>query len=179
MADWGKKWKTMDKSFEIKQLEVFQEMVKRGLIFRRYKPVYWSPSSRTALAEAELEYKNDHESTAAYIAFPIVSLPDGLKTKLGNITTLSALIWTTTPWTLPANRAIAFHSNMEYSVARTGNERLILVAKSRLDAVKAFFEGEFEIVVDSIWGQELEGATYMNPLRGKVCGLRADLSIFV
>jgi isoleucyl-tRNA synthetase len=82
MADWDKAWKTMDKDFEIKQLGVFQEMVKKGLIFRKYKPVYWSPSSKTALAEAELEYKDDHESTAAYIKFPITTLPESLKGRI-------------------------------------------------------------------------------------------------
>ena len=79
MADWENAWKTMDKTFEIKQLGVFQEMVKKGLIFRRYKPVYWSPSSRTALAEAELEYKEDHVSTAAYVKFPLIEVPEALK----------------------------------------------------------------------------------------------------
>ena len=58
MADWEKAWRTTDRGFEVKQLEVFREMVKKGLIFRRFKPVYWSPSSKTALAEAELEYKD-------------------------------------------------------------------------------------------------------------------------
>jgi isoleucyl-tRNA synthetase len=135
MADWNKAWRTMDKSFEIKQLEVFQEMVKRDLIFRSYKPVYWSPSSKTALAEAELEYKDDHESTAAYIEFPIVSLPEKLQSKYPDIdiSNISAIIWTTTPWTLPANRAIAFHKDLEYSVVRpTADSGQWVVAKSRL-----------------------------------------------
>ena len=163
----------MDKSFEIKQLEVFQEMVKRDLIFRRYKPVYWSPSSRTALAEAELEYKDDHESTAAYIEFPLVSLPEGLKAKLGDLTNISAVIWTTTPWTLPANRAIAFHKDLEYVVIRTvqAGKHQWIVARSRLaEFEKIFFkepDSKFGVVFDSILGAELEGAQYMNVLRGE------------
>lgn len=168
MADWDKAWTTMDKTFEIKQLGVFQEMVKKGLIFRRYKPVYWSPSSRTALAEAELEYKEDHLSTAAYVKFPVTSFPDGLKRKLPETGSLSAVIWTTTPWTLPANRAIAVHHELEYSVVKSGSD-LLLIARTRLPQVTKLLFGEspIEIVVDSIYGSDLVGAQYVNALRGK------------
>ena len=179
MADWEKAWKTMDKTFEIKQLEVFQEMLKRKLVFRRYKPVYWSPSSRTALAEAELEYNDDHESTAAYIKFPMVRLPERLKAKVPDYSQVSVVIWTTTPWTLPANRAIAFHKDLEYSIVRTGTDldHQLIVAKSRLAEFEKMFFGsnqfcnlkdpKFEVVVDSILGKELEGAQYTNVLRGE------------
>lgn len=166
MADWNKAWKTMDKSFEMEQLRVFQEMVKAGLIFRRYKPVYWSPSSKTALAEAELEYKNDHESTAAYVKFPLTTLPDGLRSRLPQGGSLSAVIWTTTPWTLPANRAIAVHSELEYSVIRKGSD-LLLIATTRIPHIsKRLFGDEiFETVLDSVTGKELVGAEYFNSLR--------------
>jgi isoleucyl-tRNA synthetase len=168
MADWERSWKTMDKSFEIKQLEVFQEMVKKGLIFRRFKPVYWSPSSQTALAEAELEYNEDHESTAAYVKFPFTILPQALKERLGDYTSVSAVIWTTTPWTLPANRAIAISRELEYSVVRHGQE-LLVIAKSRLPHVtKACFGASpLDVVMDSVLGKELEGAQFVNVLRGK------------
>ena len=136
LADWGKAWKTMDKTFEIKQLGVFQEMVKRKLISRRFKPVYWSPSSRTALAEAELEYRDDHESTAAYVEFPIISWGSHLKRNYPRTDgmLISAVIWTTTPWTLPANRAIAFHKDLEYCVIQptAPGSRQLIIAKSRL-----------------------------------------------
>jgi isoleucyl-tRNA synthetase len=168
MADWEKAWKTTDRGFEIKQLEVFREMVKKGLIFRRFKPVYWSPSSKTALAEAELEYKDDHESTAAYIKFPITHTPESIKALLPDGTGgLSAVIWTTTPWTLPANRAIAINSELEYSIVRRGPDQFI-VAKSRLAHIaKLCFGDDFRIVVDSIPGRDLLGMQYSNPLRGK------------
>ena len=168
MADWNKAWRTMDRSFEIKQLAIFQEMVKNGLIFRRYKPVYWSPSSRTALAEAELEYKDDHESTAAYVKFPITSLAEALGGKILDIGNVSAVIWTTTPWTLPANRAIAISAGLEYSVVRSGSDQLI-VAKTRVPQLSEMLFGEkpMEVVVDSIIGKELVGSQYINTLRGK------------
>ncbi|KAJ5927637.1 hypothetical protein N7516_009410 [Penicillium verrucosum] len=75
MADWENHWKTMDRQFEMRQLGIFRGMVDRGLIYRKFKPVYWSPSTGTALAEAELEYKDDHISTAALVKFPLINIP--------------------------------------------------------------------------------------------------------
>lgn len=165
MADWDNAWTTMDKTFEIKQLGVFQKMAKSGLIFRRFKPVYWSPSSKTALAEAELEYKEDHESTAAYIKFPIASLPGTLKGV--NVGKLNALIWTTTPWTLPANRAIAVHLDLDYTVVELKGEQL-LVARSRLEHIINLCKWEeVKVIVDSVKGAVIVGATYINTLRGR------------
>lgn len=168
MADWDKSWTTMDKSFELAQLEVFKEMVKKGLVFRRYRPVYWSPSSRTALAESELEYNEEHESTAAYVKFPLTMLPDSLVQKVGDAGQLSAVIWTTTPWTLPANRAIVFSKDLEYSVVKRGND-LLVVAKSRLAHVinLCFGDDIVEVIIDSVLGSEFDGAKYFNVLRGK------------
>ncbi|KAH8816438.1 tRNA synthetases class I-domain-containing protein [Xylogone sp. PMI_703] len=174
MADWDRAWKTMDKSFEMKQLEIFRHMVKNGLIFRRYKPVYWSPSSQTALAEAELEYNEEHRSTAAYVKFPITDIPAGLKELLPASPNLSAVIWTTTPWTLPANQAIAVHSDMEYTVVKDGQDYLI-VAKPRLEQFLQTCYGEgvtLEIIIDSFPGKDLVGAQYFNILRGKDSGSR-------
>jgi isoleucyl-tRNA synthetase len=168
MADWEKAWRTTDREFETKQLEVFREMVKRGLIFRRFKPVYWSPSSKTALAEAELEYEDDHESLAAYVRFPLTNVPESIQELLPDGSgRLSAIIWTTTPWTLPANRAIAINSEMEYSIVSRGPD-LLIVAKSRLPHISEIcFGPEFRIVVDSIPGKDLVGLQYENSLRGK------------
>lgn len=177
MADWERSWKTMDKSFEMKQLDIFRHMVKNGLIFRRYKPVYWSPSSQTALAEAELEYNEEHWSTAAYVKFPVISVPDKLKEMLPDTTNLSAVIWTTTPWTLPANQAIAVNSDMEYSIVKDGNDYLI-VAKPRLKQFVETCYGDdvtLEVVVESIMGADLVGMEYFNILRGKASGPRPVL----
>jgi isoleucyl-tRNA synthetase len=168
MANWEKAWKTMDKDYTIRQLRVFQEMVRQALIFRRYKPVYWSPSSKTALAEAELEYKDDHISTAAYVKFPIETVPEPLQSKLLSTKKLYAVIWTTTPWTLPANRAIAVHSNLEYTVVKH-NSDLLLLASTRLpELTKSLFGKEsFEVIISSIMGSELVDSQYINILRGK------------
>ena len=86
-----------------------------GLIYRQHKPVYWSPSSGTALAEAELEYEDDHLSTAAFVAYPLVERPSRYH-KIRLWDNVSAVIWTTTPWTLPANQAIAVNPELFYNV---------------------------------------------------------------
>ena len=167
MADWDNAWTTMDKGFELKQLGVFRAMVDRGLIYRRYKPVYWSPSSRTALAEAELEYKEDHVSTAAYIKLPIVTLPSALVDNPSiDVKNLGAVIWTTTPWTIPANRAIAVRSDLEYAIAESPTYGQLLIAKSRVAAVEDACKESFETVVELIHGSDLMGASSRNPFLG-------------
>ncbi|KAI1392931.1 isoleucyl-tRNA synthetase [Hypoxylon trugodes] len=171
MGDWDQRWTTMDAAFEIRQLRLFQQMIKKGLIYRRFKPVYWSPSSRTALAEAELEYRDDHISNAAWIRFPITNewkeLPQfgDLRDKAKG--ELYAVIWTTTPWTLPANQAIAVHDDLKYHVIRCGGYNL-LVAQSRLDTLisKIGAGDDFEILA-SFEGRQLTGLKYINRLRGE------------
>ncbi|KZF24210.1 isoleucyl-tRNA synthetase [Xylona heveae TC161] len=170
MGDWNGAYQTMNKEFEMKQLGIFREMVENGLVYRRYKPVYWSPSSGTALAEAELEYYEDHKSTAAYIKFPLTKLSPTLQACSGvDAENLSAVIWTTTPWTLPANRALAVHADLEYSIIETSSYGQLLVAKTRLEDVsKQCFEDEPKIVVDSIPGSEIVNSTeYINVLQGQ------------
>ncbi|KAJ3529907.1 hypothetical protein NM208_g9549 [Fusarium decemcellulare] len=165
MSDWERRWTTMDSGFEIRQLRVFQNLVRRGLIYRKHKPVYWSCSSQTALAEAELEYRDDHVSKAAYIRFPIVSDWSSIP-ELGKFEgRLYAAIWTTTPWTLPANRAIAIHNDLTYSVIQVESDGY-LIASDRVEAMKEMF-ATFEVVVDSIRGSDLKGLQYHNKLQGQ------------
>ncbi|MCJ1258712.1 isoleucine-tRNA ligase [Lignoscripta atroalba] len=162
MAGWDNAWNTMDKGFELKQMEVFKGMVGKGLIYRRFKPVYWSPSSRTALAEAELEYKEDHVSTAAYIRFPLKTLRASLTTELGFDTEgISAVIWTTTPWTLLANKAIAIHTDLDYVVVASADHGRLLLASSRVSEVTKLCN--LHLIGQAsrtIHGSELIGATY-------------------
>lgn len=157
MADWDMAWKTMDRDFELRQLEVFRDMVDKGLISRKNKPVYWSPSSRTALAEAELEYRDDHVSTAAYVKYPMSLDLQGESLRV------HALIWTTTPWTLPANQAIAVRSDLLYSVINTWKHGRLLIASTALESAKEFLEEGFEIV-DSIKGEALVDRIYWDPV---------------
>jgi isoleucyl-tRNA synthetase len=167
MGDWDNAWTTMDKDFEIRQLQVFQRMQEQGLIYRKYKPVYWSPSTRTALAEAELEYKEDHVSLSAFVKFPM-DLPSDLEPRLrDSIDEVSALIWTTTPWTLPANKIIAVHRDLEYTIVRSRTHGLLLVAAGRVSEVEKLCKEAFETTdFGTFLGCQLTDGQYYNPLLG-------------
>lgn len=165
MADWDNHWKTMDKDFEKRQLGVFREMVEKGLVYRRFKPVYWSPSTRTALAEAELEYKDDHVSTAALVKFSLDTVPSHLaENPLLKADNISAVIWTTTPWTLPANAAIAVHKSLEYTIVQSEKHGHLLVAQSRFEYLQSMLKEDLAVVVPSILGSELVDQTTYRPL---------------
>lgn len=167
MGEWEEPYKTMNLDFEIGQLRVFREMVRKGLISRHHRPVYWSPSSRTALAEAELEYDDNHKCTAAFVSMPFVRLPRALKDHPGlKSGSLSALIWTTTPWTLPANKAIAVNKDIDYTVIAVAQassptvqrqDEHLLVAKERVEHVLSHLgnESTHTTIVDSVSGSEL------------------------
>ena len=135
-------------------------MVKRGLIFKGLKPVYWSPSSETALAEAEIEYK-DVTATSIYVAFPVV---DG-KDVLSNDCEL--VIWTTTPWTMPANLAICAGPNIEYCVVKVENS-FFVVACELLETVDKEIGWESYEVVKKMPGTLLEGVKYLHPLYNRI-----------
>ncbi|KAJ9651230.1 isoleucine-tRNA ligase [Neophaeococcomyces mojaviensis] len=152
MADWAHHWKTMDKEFELRQLTVFKAMVENGLISRRHKPVFWSPSSQTALAEAEIE-RDWHVSTAALVKFRIPALVGG------SAEPVHAVIWTTTPWTLPANQAIAINQNFKYLLVRSKKHGNMIVAHSRLQYLNEQLEEEAEIL-KVIPGNDLLDCTY-------------------
>lgn len=170
MGDWDNAYKTMERGFVIRQLEMFKGMVEKGLIYRQHKPVHWSPSSGTALAEAELEYDDNFKSLAAYIKFPVLYRSPKLEALQSNAN-LSILIWTTTPWTLPANKAIAVHNELEYSIIRErGGSDLFIVASSRMrDVCKQVGRPDnyFEEVFCGLSGRDLVGTQYINKLQGK------------
>ena len=156
MADWDNAWTTMDKDYELRQLEVFKRFVQRGLIYRRFKPVWWSPSSKTALAESELEYKDDHVSNSAFVAFTSV---DVSKIARSGLEKISAVIWTTTPWTLPANKAIGVQSALDYVVVSSRRRGNLLVAASRLGKLRDVCKEELPILIH-LKGTDIVGGTY-------------------
>jgi isoleucyl-tRNA synthetase len=114
LGDWDNPYLTLKKEYEADELRLFADIVDKGFVYRGKKPVYWSIPCRTALAEAEVEYK-DHVSQSVYVKFPVIGLPNTF-----------VLIWTTTPWTLPANLAIAFNDKLEYVQVEVGGEKYIL-----------------------------------------------------
>ncbi|MBO1004953.1 isoleucine--tRNA ligase [Pseudogracilibacillus auburnensis] len=154
-GDWENPYITLTPSYEAQQIQVFGEMAKKGYIYKGKKPVYWSPSSESALAEAEIEYK-DKRSPSIYVSF---SVEDG-KGVLDQGTKL--IIWTTTPWTLPANLGIAVHPELNYSVVKVGKDTFV-VAQSLLEEVTNVLEWENIEIVKTIKGSELDRVTTKHP----------------
>ncbi len=161
LGEWNHPYLTLDKSFEAAQIRLFGEMVEKGLIYKGLKPVYWSPSSESALAEAEIEYY-DVMSPSIYVAMPIVD-SKGLLPKNTEL-----IIWTTTPWTIPANLAIALGPDIEYVLIKSDNNRLFVIANSRLESLKTILGWTKAEVQKSFRGFELEGITYKHPLYDRV-----------
>ncbi len=127
-GDWENPYITLKPAYEAQQIKVFGEMAKKGYIYKGLKPVYWSPTSESALAEAEIEYK-DKKSASIYVAFKI-------KDGKGVVDTdVQMIIWTTTPWTIPANLGISVHPDLTYVVVNV-NEQKYLVAEALLETVK-------------------------------------------
>jgi len=116
-GDWDNPYLTLKPEYEAAQIGVFGQMFLKGYIYRGLKPVHWSPSSKTALAEAELEYPEGHVSRSIYAAFAITSLAEAVKPLLAEyLSDLGVAIWTTTPWTIPANLAVAVNADLNYAV---------------------------------------------------------------
>jgi isoleucyl-tRNA synthetase len=155
-GDWENPYITLKPEYEAQQIKVFGEMAKKGLIYKGLKPVYWSPSSESALAEAEIEYK-DKRSPSIYVAF---SIKDGKGVLEGDE---KIVIWTTTPWTIPANLGIAVHPELEYSVVQANGEKYI-VASALLESVKKEIGWEEATVVKTLKGSDLEYVVAKHPL---------------
>ena len=153
LGDWAHPYLTMTRDYEASTLEVFAKFVEAGLVYRKLKPVPWSIANQTALADAELEYK-DVDDNSVYVEFPLV---DG---------TGSLLIWTTTPWTLPANLAIAAGPDVSYVRVKRGNRTTVVAA----DLVERVFKlaGQSYEVVGTVVGRELEGLEYRHPFVDRV-----------
>eukprot|EP00899_Mesostigma_viride_P024627 jgi/Mesvir1/5349/Mv15438-RA.1 len=117
LGEWERPYLTLRPKYEAAQMGVFAKMVLNGHIYRGLKPVHWSPSSRTALAEAELEYPDGHTSRSIYAGFKLESVPKAFPKELsGYLGKLGVAVWTTTPWTIPANLAVAFNAKLKYVV---------------------------------------------------------------
>jgi len=124
LGDWENPYLTLNKEYEADELRLFADIVAKGFVYRGKKPVYWSIPCRTALAEAEVEYA-DHVSQSVFVKFPVVGQPNTF-----------IVIWTTTPWTLPANLAVAYNREFQYVTAKVGDENYI-VFRGLLPAVAA------------------------------------------
>jgi isoleucyl-tRNA synthetase len=143
---------------------VFGKMVLNGHIYRGLKPVHWSPSSRTALAEAELEYPEGHTSPSIYVAFPVTRLGEGATELSAYLPDLSVAIWTTTPWTIPGNLAVAINDQLEYAVVEMSNANSHLLVAKDLVARLAETLGVELKVKTTLSGKVLENTAYRHPL---------------
>ncbi len=158
LGEWDKPYLTLNPEYEAKQLEVFGELYENGYIFKGLKPIYWSPVTETALAEAEIEYKN-HVSPSIYVK---MEANKEIMDKLEMTEPLYLVIWTTTPWTLPANTGIALNGEFEYGIYKTEKGNLIL---AKVLADKAFSDmgiKEMELIKEFV-GADLENLTYKHP----------------
>jgi isoleucyl-tRNA synthetase len=126
-GDWEHPYLTLDPKYEAEILRAFAVFVEKGLVYQSQKPVFWSTGAQTALAEAEVEYQ-ERDDTAVYVKFPI-PLDEATRAGLPNDKPISIAIWTTTPWTLPANMAIAVDADVEYEIIGNERERVIVAHK--------------------------------------------------
>lgn len=154
-GDWENPYITLEKEYEAQQIKVFGEMAKKGYIYKGLKPVYWSPSSESALAEAEIEYA-DKRSASIYVAF---SVTDGKDVLDGDE---KVIIWTTTPWTIPANLAITVHPELEYSVVKVDGQKYV-VASGLLESLVSELEWTDYEVVKTLKGAQLEHVVTKHP----------------
>jgi isoleucyl-tRNA synthetase len=160
LGDWDNPYLTLNKEYEADELRMFADIVEKGFVYRGKKPVYWSIPCRTALAEAEVEY-HDHVSQSTYVKFPIVGRPNTY-----------ILIWTTTPWTLPANLAVAYNSTFSYSHVRVGTETYVLSTMLLPTVSEKCGWGGYEII-RSLTGEHLKEVEYQHPFCNRTGNLFA------
>ncbi|MDK8234441.1 isoleucine--tRNA ligase [Aerococcus christensenii] len=154
-GEWENPYVTYRKDFEAQEIRVFGKMAENGLIYQGNKPVYWSPSSESTLAEAEIEYK-DVETPSIYVAYKA-------KETFGKLPSdTEFVIWTTTPWTLPASMGISVHPRITYVLVEIGTHHY-LVAKDLLQSLVGKFEWEDYQIVQEIQGKELDRMVAQHP----------------
>lgn len=191
-ADWDHPYLTLDPEYEAAQIEVFGQMALQGFIYRGRKPVHWSPSSRTALAEAELEYPEGHVSKSMYGIFRLVSAPNSCNLLAEFFPNLCLAIWTTTPWTIPANAAAAVNAKLQYAVVEvqsasvgvsssSGNTKkqlgnvlneedkpFLIMALDLVPTLEAKL-GMKLVVKKTLLGSDLEYFRYVHPIDNREC----------
>ena len=160
MADWDHPYITLQHDFEAQEIRVFGEMYKKGYIYKGKKPVYWSWSSESTLAEAEVEYK-DVEANSIFVAFPVTDGKGIIDPK-----DTYFVIWTTTPWTIPANEAICVNPKFDYSVVQVGDKRYV-VASGLLDKVAEEIGWDDYKVVQTVKGADMEYMKAKHPIYDK------------
>ncbi|XP_045462835.1 isoleucine--tRNA ligase, mitochondrial isoform X2 [Harmonia axyridis] len=161
LGDWNNIYTTHNPNYIKNQLRQFYKLYTKNLIYRDTKPIYWSPSTKTALAESELEYNENHKSSSIYVQFKIEKIPNlGISIDKP----MSALIWTTTPWTLPSNQGVCYSTKLTYCLCTKDSGKTIFIAAvERLEELKKIFNCHVEllqILPDGV----LSNAEYRHPI---------------
>lgn len=169
-GDWEHPYLTLKPEYEAAQIAVFGKMVLEGYIYRGRKPVHWSPSSKTALAEAELEYPEGHVSRSLFAAFKLLTVAEPLRELFAPfLSELGVAIWTTTPWTIPGNLAVAVNPALNYAVVEVGETekpiqfKYLIVAEDLAEQLSTTL-GYPLTVKATFKGKDLEHCTYKHPL---------------
>ncbi len=177
LGDWEKPYLTMQPAFEAEQLRCLATIIERGHVVRGYKPVHWCLDCGSSLAEAEVEYE-DKQSTAVDVGFRAADAAEvALRFGVNSCAGVEFVIWTTTPWTLPANQAVCANRELDYSLLKMG-ERHLVVATELSAAVSKRYGGE-GVVLSTVKGAALEGLKLEHPFAGRVvpviCGEHVTL----
>ncbi|HLE18688.1 MAG TPA: class I tRNA ligase family protein, partial [Syntrophales bacterium] len=164
LGDWQHPYRTLDHAYEAQEIRELGKFVSSGTLYRQKKPVYWCASCVTALAEAEVEYE-DITSSSIYVKFPVQDVPDKPETRNSKLETASFVIWTTTPWTLPANQAIAVHPKFRYRLVKTPQGELVINQELISGVMKALAlePKDYEIGAGAWSGAELENIVCRHP----------------
>ena len=165
-GDWPRPYRTMTPDYQAAIVRALGRFVEQQVVYKGKKPVHWCLHCRTALAEAEVEYE-DHTSPSIYVEFPMraasaAALAEKAPALAGR--PVSVLIWTTTPWTIPSNLAVAFHPGLDYGVYASNGGAAVIVAEERRDATAAAIGRGFGPPLASLKGRDLEGLIFGHPL---------------
>jgi isoleucyl-tRNA synthetase len=169
LGDWQNPYLTMNYPYEATIVREFGKFVERGGVYKGLKPVLWCTQDQTALAEAEVEY-DDHTSPSIYVRFPVAGGPGAVAAKFpglklpADVTAVSVIIWTTTPWTLPANQAVCLHADIDYAFVQLGSEVLILAQKLLDNVAKACKLEGYSVLAVKKGGEGFEGLETQRPL---------------
>ena len=170
---WEQPYKTMSRDYEARTLEALYGFLEKGFVYRGLKPVYWCIHDRTALAEAEVEYEM-HTSPSVYVRYRLTSKPEALDQGLAG-REVYTIIWTTTPWTLPASLAVAFHPDFEYVALATDEGPVYVVAAELAEQVTRACKLGATVELARIKGSKLEHSTFQHPfLERSVLGVLAS-----
>ena len=172
LGRWDAPYATMSRPYEARTLETFYRFFEKGFVYKGLKPVYWCIHDRTALADAEIEYEK-HTSPSVYVRYAMTSAPEAVDAALAG-RRVNTIIWTTTPWTLPASLAVAFHPELTYVALEQAGE-VYLVAEALAESVRKACGLEEAVEVARFAGAKLERSTYQHPfLERSILGVVAD-----